>query len=221
MIKWSLLFKEKMKAAIVLVVLMLAIIVSNLIEERITSRNDYTISSIFEDRLQPSTDLYEMRTLNEQRQFILEEYLHADNLNDKKRLKDKMLAVHQKFDELLIKYKATFLVDEEQNLLKKLNNNLTNFNNSFAEIDNPESQKEVTKSAKSSITLINNDLGALNKLQSKIGKQLLSDYKKDTYYSSFLNTFQILLSFLIGIIILRMVVNSSLMNKFDKKINLN
>lgn len=219
--KWSMMFKEKMKAAIILVVLMLAIIVSNLLEKRITNRNDFTVSSIFEDRLQPSTDLYEMRTLNEQRLFILEEYLHANEPNDKKRLKDKMRASHQKFDELLLKYKATLLVEKEQTVLNQLNINLNSFDQAFAEIDASESKAENIQTAKSSIVLINENLGKLNKLQSEIGKDLLADYKKDTYYSSFLNTFQIILSVLIGVIILNMVANSSLLNKFDKKINMN
>ncbi|HTN21314.1 MAG TPA: MCP four helix bundle domain-containing protein [Pelobium sp.] len=219
--KWSLLFKEKMKAAIILVVLMLGIIMSNLLEKRITNRNDFTVSSIFEDRLQPSTDLYEMRTLNEQRLFILEEYLHANELGDRKRLKNKMAANHQKFNELLLKYKATLLVEKEQTVLNQLNIDLNSFDHAFAEIDASESKAENIQTAKSSIVLINENLGKLNKLQSEIGKDLLADYKKDTYYSSFLNTFQIILSVLIGIIILNMVANSSLLNKFDKKINLN
>jgi len=214
-------FKEKMKAAIILVVLMLAIIVSNLLEKRISNRNDFTVSSIFEDRLQPSTDLYEMRTLNEQRLFILEEYLHANELGDRKRLKNKMAVNHQKFNELLLKYKATLLVEKEQAVLNQLNVNLNSFDHAFAEIGVSEPEEKTVQVAKSTIVLINENLGKLNKLQSEIGKDLLADYKKDTYYSSFLNTFQIILSVLIGIIILNMVANSSLLNKFDKKINLN
>ncbi|HET8828411.1 MAG TPA: MCP four helix bundle domain-containing protein [Pelobium sp.] len=219
--KWSLMFKEKMKAAIILVVLMVGIIVSNLLEKRITSKNDFTVSSIFEDRLQPSIYLYEMRTLNEQRQFVLEEYLHASDLEDINRLEDKMQSIHQSFDDLLIKYKATFLVDEEQNMLNELNSSLKSFDSTFVAIDLSQQKEEVVKATKNSIVEINDHLGKLNKLQSKVGRQLLVDYKKDTYYSSFLNTFQILLSVLIGVIILNMVANSRLLNKNDQKINLN
>lgn len=210
-----------MKAAIILVVLMVGIIVSNLLEKRITSKNDFTVSSIFEDRLQPSIYLYEMRTLNEQRQFILEEYLHASDLKDINRLEDKMQSIHQSFDDLLIKYKATFLVDEEQNMLNELNSSLKSFDSTFVAIDVSQQKEEVVKATKNSIVEINDHLGKLNKLQSKVGRQLLVDYKKDTYYSSFLNTFQILLSILIGVIILNMVANSRLLNKNDQKINLN
>ncbi len=219
--KWSLLFKEKMKASIILVALMLGIIVSNLLEKRITSRNDFTISSIFEDRLQPSTYLYEMRTLSEQRLFVLEEYLHAEEAADRIRLRNKMQANYQKFDALLLKYKATFLVAQEQIALADLNKNLIQFSESFAQLKGSAPKGKTIISSKANITKINNSLGRLNKLQSEIGKELLEDYKKDTYYSSFLNAFQILLAIVIGIIILTMVANSSLLNKFDKKVNLN
>lgn len=214
-------FKEKMKAAIILVVLMLGIIVSNLLEKKITSRNDFTVASIFEDRLQPSTYFYEMRAINEQRLFILEEYLHADQSTDRQRLKAKMQESQRKFDALMQKYKATYLVEKEQQMLATLNKNLNSFNNSFSVIDNSASKEKTVQTAKLSIAKMNENLDELNKLQSEIGKQLLADYQKETYYGSFLNAFQILLAICIGIIILKMVANSSLLNKFDKKINLN
>ena len=122
--KWSLLFKEKMKAAIILVALMLAIIISNFFEKRLASRNDFTVSSIFEDRLQPSTDLYEMRTLNDQRLFILEEFLHANSATDRNRLNEKMELNHSQFDQLLARYQTTFLVAQERELLQQLQKNL-------------------------------------------------------------------------------------------------
>lgn len=219
--KWSLMFKEKMKAAIILVALMIGIIVSNFLEDRISKRNDVTVESIFEDRLQPSTYLYEMRTLNEQRLFILDEYLLAVNALNRQRLNGKMQLNHQEFDNLLVKYNATFLVETEQKALAILTANLKRFDNAFVKITNTTNNNLAIAEAKASIAQMNDSLGQLNKLQSEVGKELLADYKKDTYYSSFLHAFQILLAIVIGVIILIMVANSSLLNKVDKKINLN
>lgn len=212
-----------MKAAIILVVLMIGIIASNLLERRINNRNDFTISSIFEDRLQPSTYLFEMRTLNEQRLFILEEYLHADDESDKQRLNVKMHANHQAFDNLLLKYKKTFLVEEEQKLLAVLSENLKNFDSCYNLLKSGNTEQQPIVNAKVSIMHMNDNMGKLNTLQSEIGKDLLEDYKSDTYYSGFLNAFQILLAIVIGFIILTMVANARLLNKIDQhqKINLN
>ncbi|MFC5284698.1 MCP four helix bundle domain-containing protein [Pedobacter alpinus] len=219
--KWSLMFKEKMKAAIVLVALMVAIIISNLLEKKISESNDYTVASIFEDRLQPSVDLYEMRTLNEQRLFILEEYLHANEANDQTRLEKKLNAVHKDFDKLLLKYEGTILVDREKNALLNLKTQLAYFDNAFSEIKKSDKNAEEITIAKFGLNKANESLGNLSKLQSEVGRELLIDYKKDTFYSSFLNSFQILLSIIIGVILLKMVANSTLLNKFDKKVNLN
>lgn len=219
--KWSLMFKEKMKAAIILVVLMVAIIISNLLEKQITKNNDYTVSSIFEDRLQPSVDLYEMRTLNAQRLFILEEYLHANVVDDKNRLAQKIYIIHQKFDELLKKYEETILVKREKNALTNLKQQLIYFDNAFSDVKKSITNSEAVTTAKFSLQKANESLDNLNRIQSEVGKELLIEYQKDTLYSSLLNYFQILLSIVIGVIVLKMVANSTLLSKFDKKINLN
>lgn len=219
--KWSLMFKEKMKAAIILVILMVAIIISNLLEKQITKNNDYTVSSIFEDRLQPSVDLYEMRTLNAQRLFILEEYLHANAVDDKDRLIQKIYIIHQKFDELLKKYEETILVKREKNALTNLKQQLIYFDNAFSDVKKSITNSQAVNTAKFSLQKANESLDNLNRIQSEVGKELLIEYQKDTLYSSLLNYFQILLSIVIGVIVLKMVANSTLLSKFDKKINLN
>jgi uncharacterized protein YejL (UPF0352 family) len=201
--KWSLMFKEKMKAAIILVILMLSIIVSNIIEKRIEEKNIQTISSVFQDRLTPSVDLFQMRDLNDQRISLINQNINISTF------KDDFLRINQDFNQLLEKYKSTYLVDEEKVILLSLNKNLNYFQ---SEIDKNLVQNIIVVNA---LKAVNTDLNQLSKIQEKVGKELLSNYKNESFWSQFLNTFQVILAIIMGLIILKMVSTSTLINKSD------
>lgn len=201
--KWSLMFKEKMKAAIILVILMLFIIVSNIIEKRIEEKNIQTISSVFQDRLTPSVDLFQMRDLNDQRISLINQNINISTF------KDDFLRINQDFNQLLEKYKSTYLVDEEKVILLSLNKNLNYFQ---SEIDKNLVQNIIVVNA---LKAVNTDLNQLSKIQEKVGKELLSNYKNESFWSQFLNTFQVILAIIMGLIILKMVSTSTLINKSD------
>jgi uncharacterized protein YejL (UPF0352 family) len=201
--KWSLMFKEKMKAAIILVILMLSIIVSNIIEKRIEEKNIQTISSVFQDRLTPSVDLFQMRDLNDQRISLINQNINISTF------KDDFLRINQDFNQLLEKYKSTYLVDEEKVILLSLNKNLNYFQ---SEIDKNLVHNIIVVNA---LKAVNTDLNQLSKIQEKVGKELLSNYKNESFWSQFLNTFQVILAIIMGLIILKMVSTSTLINKSD------
>jgi uncharacterized protein YejL (UPF0352 family) len=189
--KWSSMFKEKMKAAIILVILMLSIIVSNIIEKRIEEKNIQTISSVFQDRLTPSVDLFQMRDLNDQRISLINQNINISTF------KDDFLRINQDFNQLLEKYKLS------------LNKNLNYFQ---SEIDKNLVHNIIVVNA---LKAVNTDLNQLSKIQEKVGKELLSNYKNESFWSQFLNTFQVILAIIMGLIILKMVSTSTLINKSD------
>lgn len=211
--KWSLFFKEKMKAASILAVLMIAIIASNVAERVIDDTNDETVSSVYKDRLTPSVDLFEMRNLNEQRMSIINQLRLG--LDFTMGLKQELTHINQEFDLLLRKYQKTYLVSEEKVILTSLNKDLKNLNHNISL--NKFSSKNQIESSLLSLTSINLSLNRLNKLQEKVGKELISSYEEKTFLSGFLNAFQILIAIVIGIIILQMVAEARMLNQFDQK----
>lgn len=211
--KWSLFFKEKMKAASILAALMLAIIFSNIIERVIDNTNDETVSSVIKDRLTPSVDLFEMRNLNEQRISIINQ--SRSDVDFTNGLKQELTHINQEFDLLLKKYKNTYLVNEEKVILTALHRDLI----SVKQIISPNKISSVNEkeNALLSLAAINLNLNKLNKVQEKVGKELMSAYEEKTFLSSFLNAFQILIAIVIGIIILQMVAQARMLNLFDQK----
>lgn len=218
MMKWSLFFKEKMKAASILAVLMIAIIASNVVERKINMTNNEIISSIYKDRLTPSVDLFEMRNLNEQRISIFHQLKSGIDFNAS--LKQEILNINQDFDLLFKKYQNTYLVSEEKIILPLLQNDLKTLDQSFFSTE--YSSDEQVESTILRLSAINVSLQKLNKLQEEVGKDLIRTYEKKTYLSSFLNVFQILIAIILGLIILQIVADARMMNLLDRKpINLN
>ena len=222
MMKWSLFFKEKMKAAAVLAALMIAIISSNVLEKYLLKVNSEKVSSIYLDRLEPSTDLYQMRTMNEQRLLILNDLYNADSGGKDLEVLEKLVALQHDFDSLFQKYEATFLEKEELLLAADLRKYEILFNKSLKSLFSANSQKSnyYNKSIEH-LSNMNRILGALNKEQGNIGLKLLGEYKSDNSYSEILNYFQIVIAILFGIIILKMVASARLLYAYDKNINLN
>ncbi|TKB97858.1 MCP four helix bundle domain-containing protein [Pedobacter cryophilus] len=218
--KWSLMFKEKMKAAIILSVLMIAIIISNVFEKRILQNSSDKFASIYEDRLEPSSYLYEMREANAKKIILLNQLSEQNSSVSKAALNKELLATVNEFNGLLYKYERTFLVKQEKQLLKQLKTEVVSFNSLTANFQNSDAQ--YLTSIKSLSISINKKLSELNKIQPKIGQELLRDYKNDTYHSSLLNSIQIVISIILGLIILNMVAHSRMLNNLDqKKFNLN
>jgi hypothetical protein len=211
--KWSLFFKEKMKAASFLAVLMIAIIASNVMESVIDHTNDGTVSSVYEDRLKPSIDLSEMKDLNYQRISIINQLRLGNEFNADS--KEELARINQKFDLLLRKYQNTYLVAEEKVILISLVNDLKGLNQAIYSREF-SAEKQIEDSLKK-LNAINLSLSKLNKVQEIVGEELVSSYKEKTFLRGFLNTLQILIAIIIGFIILKMIAEARMLNLFDKK----
>ncbi|MEO6161843.1 MAG: hypothetical protein ABIP23_12455 [Pelobium sp.] len=154
-----------------------------------------------------------MRNLNEQRISIINQ--SRSDVDFTNGLKQELTHINQEFDLLLKKYKNTYLVNEEKVILTALHRDLI----SVKQIISPNKISSVNEkeNALLSLAAINLNLNKLNKVQEKVGKELMSAYEEKTFLSSFLNAFQILIAIVIGIIILQMVAQARMLNLFDQK----
>ena len=211
-------FSNKLKAASVLVVLMFGIIISNIFEKKMLESSRKAVESIYEDRLQPSTDFFEMRQLIANRMFLLERLI-SDKSYSEVFFKHDLQEIDKEFHRLMDRYEKTYLVPEEEAFLKLLKADLKKLNDHTSELvryDEALVAKRLEE-LKPKADAINKDLSELSKMQSKIGQEILAQYQKDLSVSNVLNSIQIILAIFIGIFIFMLLSNRRItLTKVDK-----
>ncbi|WP_148233543.1 MCP four helix bundle domain-containing protein [Pseudopedobacter saltans] len=196
--------------ALVLFLLMAGIIVSNIFEKKILEKSKKATESIYLDRLQPSTYLFQMRQLIADRVFLLERK-ENDSAYSVYSFKKDLQEIDNKLSILLEKYEKTYIVSEEEVFLKKLKRDIGILEEKSGY--NLQQQEEL----KPKIDAINDDLGELIKIQSKIGEETLAEHAKITSISNILNVVQLILATLIGVFIFALFSKKkSSLNKIDK-----
>jgi hypothetical protein len=199
---------SKVKIALVMLILMICVVLSNMYEKKMLQTSTKSIASLYADRLQPSTDIYEMRQLNADKIALLENIIQEKQISPNA-IKE-LQKLESSFNELLIRYEKTYLVEEEKKyiaLLKTEIDNLNQVSTIILNIKNQEVSSDLLIKLRAIAHKINVDLQALSKVQIKIGEELVSQFEKDVSRSSIINTVQIILSIFIGFLILIMFEN--------------
>lgn len=206
----------------ILLVLMGGIITSNILEKRMLENSRKAVESIYEDRLQPSTDFFEMRQLIANRMFLLER-LALEEGYSKAIFEEDMKIINEKFDVLMARYEKTFLVPEEEEVLEILKRDIQDLNDYTAELvtQDPASIAKRLEELRPMAEAINKDLSELSKVQSKIGQEILSQYIKDISISNILNSVQIILAILIGLVVFMLFSKTKITLTKVKDYNLN
>lgn len=215
-------FSNKLKAASILIVLMAGIIVSNVFEKRMLESSKKAIESIYEDRLQPSTDFFEMRQLIANRMFLLERRV-KDETYSKSVFKNDLKEIDKQFQHLMDRYEKTYLVPEEEVFLKMLKEDIQRLNEITSELSNYDESliAKRLEELKPKAEAINKDLSELSKVQTKIGQEIVAQYMKDLSISNVLNSIQIILAIFIGVFVFMMFSNRRItLTKVDRH-NLN
>gem|GEM_PF-3469641 len=215
-------FSNKLKAASILLILMAGIIVSNIFEKKMLESSRKAIESIYEDRLQPSTDFFEMRQLIANRMFLLERRA-TDKTYSKSVFQNDLKEIDKQFKLLMDRYEKTYLVPEEEVFLKMLKEDIHKLNELTSELSNYDEVliAKRLEELKPKAEAINKDLSELSKVQSKIGQEIVSQYMKDLSVSNVLNSIQVILAIFIGVFVFMMFSNRRItLTKIDKH-NLN
>jgi hypothetical protein len=105
---------SKVKIALVMLILMICVVLSNMYEKKMLQTSTKSIASLYADRLQPSTDIYEMRQLNADKIALLENIIQEKQISPNA-IKE-LQKLESSFNELLIRYEKTYLVEEEKKI---------------------------------------------------------------------------------------------------------
>lgn len=219
---WQSVFSNKIKAAMILVILMGGIIISNVLEKKMLENRRKAVESIYQDRLQPATDIFEMRQLVANRMFLLERLIR-DTSYSEQIVREDLKQIDEEFNLLINRYEKTYLVPEEKVFLDLLKEDIQKLNDHTSELVKYDEQLISTRleELKLKADAINKDLSELSKMQSKIGQEILSEYIKDISFGNILNSIQIILAILIGVFVFMLFSKTRITITKVKDYNLN
>ncbi len=221
-------YQQKIKIAILLFCIMVCTLFIRILEDKSLKSVSIAFSSMYNDRLIPATDLFQISThLNAKRQ-LLGSYFYQTESKDTPASILKLLDQHNNsIAHLLRKYEETFLVSNEKKSLLALKTKLQE-NNHFETslVLNSSTLSEKLRRAyyldqQNSYAEILKSLSTLTKIQSKIGEELIKDSEKLMKGTELYSTLQFILAITIGILIVSILSTSNIIKIKNEKFNLN
>ena len=218
MMKWSFVIQQKLKAAFLLTGIMLVIILGTLISRHSMKGINQSFSSIYQDRLLPTTTIIYMTENLYGKRLTLEKYLLSGQENmPVSDLKGRLQHHNAKIDSLVTSFEKTYLVDQEAKSLVALKNRM----NEYALLENMivnfytsghfEEGKKLFEGAGASTfqsTIMN--LNELTTIQSNVGQELIKESKSSMASVDNILVFQISMAVVIGLIILAVIQSSQI-----------
>jgi hypothetical protein len=205
--KWAYYVQYKLRAAVILFVILCGVMINHFWERSNFSRLDESVSSIYKDRLLPATYLFQL----------------SDHLYKKRLLQNQAhinMAEQQQHDEamaLLIKnYESTYLTDAEKAQWLMFKQHLAAYNNSG---ENAASQQLAQADFDQALS----DLNLLNNTQAQEGDQLQKTSKGILTSGAFSSQIEIVLIIGLGLftVMLLSVTDSKLFKQSAEKFQLN
>lgn len=224
--KWAFAIQRKIRLAIALAIMMLFIIIFSMMESYNVNRITKSFNSIYEDRLIPAVDLYLIANHIHNKRMQLFTFLFTNQLAEEE-IRLYLVATNKSLDSLINKYERTQLVKAETDHLQNLKKNLKDFQRDEVMLVNSATlNKEVAKELYLSTTLdlydeLDKDLGQLTRVQTDIGKELLSESLKSQASSKFITQLQFAITIILGIIIMILIMTGKQVMVKQEKYKLN
>ncbi len=217
--KWSFVIQQKLKAALLLSVIMLLIILNSVISRFNIQGIDESFDSIYADRLIPAIDIvYLMENLYNKR-LLLEKYLLLDTGRSPQDTRRQLDLCDRTIDSLITAFEQTYLVEQESRSFLDLKNRIGEYARlekailSLVLAGRKEEGWELFEGAGAAV--FHNTITHLNELtniQSVVGKELMKHSKSEVSIFNFYSTIQIVLAIIIGGIILSLIQSSKIIN---------
>lgn len=203
------------------------ILITELLENKNLKRIDNDFSSLYEDRLIPASQIYELSELLHEKQLIFE-LLNEQNFKLTEENLKKIDEENREINAILSKYETTYLVKEEEQYLASLKENLQNYQKVEADIlyhikneNYGIAQLLINSKARESFAKVSNNLHRLAQIQPEIGEELLSHYQSSIGNSSTLYYFKLALTIILGVFVLRLLGLTNLVTRPEQKFELN
>jgi hypothetical protein len=200
--KWGFALQNKLKMALLLLVVFAALLIGNLVEKRHVAELGTSFDSVYKDRLLVEGYIYELSNcLHAKKETISRVYSPGQMKTVTKELRRQDAEI----DELVLAYEQTKLTEKEAAVLGSLKyrlHALDRYGQSYLErVKNGYPVTDLETNMSAAIRLASSDLGELSSIQLAVGRDMNDHSQKILSESSVLSQFAIVLLIVIGLIV--------------------
>ena len=226
--KWTFVIQQKMKAALLLGCIMVLVLVSVLLSRNNIEGIDKSFSSLYTDRLIPTTDIVYLTESLYQKRLLMEKQLMAQEENSWENVSRQLNSHNQRIDSLVGEFEKTYLVKEELASLRAFQNR----HREYARLEQKivdlgkagDRSAGLSLHANSGEALFGKTMARLRELtqiQSSVGRELLKESHRDVLQFVFLSTIQIGMVIVIGLMVLGLIRSSKIIHTKSEPFHLN
>jgi hypothetical protein len=226
--KWIFVFKEKIKVALALTVATTAILLINLVMSRNVSEIDESVTSIYNDRMVAGQDISKIIEVIYQNQLLVEEHIHAEEVELYDRLERKLAHNHLVADSLISHFKKTVMTAEESQTLKvyEQNNGVYKVLQGQLIALSRRGEKELAyrdflQHRQDEFQRVLRPAHQLVAIQAAVGKQIYHTLHQNLQMAQLLSSLETAIAIVFGLIILLLLKASSLILPKPQKYWLN
>jgi hypothetical protein len=225
--KWAFVIEQKLKAGMLLAGIMLSIILVDLLEKQNIREIKDSVTSIYDDRLVPATDLFFISEKLYRKHFLLERFFN-DSKGNLKKVQAELRQHDRDIAGLISKFEKTRLVKEESKSLKAAKSKIDNYKLLEARVievagatTKAAGQKVFERDGRPALEKATQQLSNLTTIQTTEGSALLKSSEISISSSDNLRSLHIALAIIVGIIILILVGSSNTLMIRQNRFNLN
>lgn len=220
--------KQKVKIATLLFFVMTCSILITILEEKSVNKMNESFSSLYNDRLIPAMDLFQVVEIVYSKKSLLEELIYRDNPADLNASAATLKNSNFTIDSLIGKYEKTFLVQQEKELLLLLKhqlNELAETERTILQLLNIKNKSKAHNvfegSGQITSDRIVKNVSNLMHTQKQVGTEIITDTAFVVSGSRIYSNLQIALAVVIGILIVGILFTSNVVYMKNDKFNLN
>lgn len=225
--KWTFAIQQKLKAATVLCGIMLMIVLFTFLERKNVADMNRSVTSIYNDRLIPATDIFYLSEHLYGKRFLAEQFLRSHDLQLAE-LKKQLDQHNKNIKSLINRFEKTYLVNKEQEYLNNLRNKVHTYNQIERKIINLSGtgSKDVAlalyeSEGKKTHEATIKQLVLLTRIQTTVGGELIKDSNGKVAAASMISSLQIVLSIVTGLIIISLIFASKITSGKEQNFHLN
>jgi hypothetical protein len=179
-------------------------------ENRLMTRMNKSISSIYKDRLVPTSGLFHINDLMYSKKIILDNYLASPATQPPAHVQQQLAGFNSRIDAIIREYETTYLVEEETRSLQGFKKKLQQYNtveqNLIAASGRMQPAGASEKELAQLFEGIHQELVLLNDIQLQVGHELLNGSKAIKGSASVLSNLQIAVVLLITMALLQLLL---------------
>ncbi|MBZ9630825.1 MCP four helix bundle domain-containing protein [Salegentibacter sp. LM13S] len=219
--------KKRKRLILLLSAFFVLLLITEFIEKRSLKSIDQDFSSLYQDRLLPASQMYELSELLHEKRMLFENIKDNGELNSSFNLKE-IKAYNSQIDQIIQDYGQTYLVAREEiyfiDFKKHYEEYLVLENTILENLKEKDFSTAIfliNKNANDYFKILNLDLHNIASIQPEVGEQLMAHYKSSSGITSLLYYFKIALTILIGIFVLRLLGLEQLLRHPKQQFELN